>query len=226
MHQSIRRSFRCLYPPVGVRLCLLCLACHLLALRHMVLSSHWRLIGTRNPSSPTVTRIITPSLLTVAPCGGGLLYESWRENRNHGPQNARTKIATSLVKGTATKIAKGIGIGPKRATTDMFQNGLMGILRDAETMKAIAPVMANTRDRMGRRVHPTAAKPSRDAKEAPVHHTTVKSHTLPRVDLCHLHPCSIQLLYRRCADCLLTSRTPALHTCPSIRVGAHFLPST
>ena len=179
----------------------------------------------RNPSSLTVTQIITPSLLTVAPHGGGPLYESQRENRNHRPQNARTKIATSLVKGTVTKIAKGIRIGPKRATTDVFQNGLVGILCDAETMKAIAPVMANTRDHTGRRVHPTAAKPSRDA-EVPVHHATIKSHTLPRVDLCCLHPCSTQLLYRHCADCLLTSRNPALHTCPSIRVGAHFLPST
>ena len=99
-------------------------------------------------------------------------------------------------------------------------------LCDAETMKAIAPVMANMRDRAGRRVHPTAAKPSRDAEEAPVHHVTVKTRTLLRVDLCHLRQCSIQLLYRRCADCLLTSQTPALHTCPSIRVGARFLPST
>ena len=153
---------------------------------------------------------------------GGPLYESWRENQNHRPQNARTKIATSLVKGTVTKIAKGIGIGPKRTTTDVFQNGLMGILCDAETMKVITPVMVNVRDQI--RVHPTATKPSRDA-EASVHHATVKSCTLLRVDLCRLHPCSTQLLYQHCTDCLLTSRNPALHICPSIRVRAHFLPS-
>ena len=180
----------------------------------------------RNPSSPTVTWIATPSPLTVAPHGEGLLYESQRENQNHGPQNARTEIATSPVIGTVTKIVKGIRIGPKRATTNVFQNGLTGILHDTETTKVITPAMASARDHVGRRVHPTAAKPSRDAEEVPVHHMTIKSRTLPRVDLCHLHPCSIQLLYLHCTDCLLTSQTPALHTCPSIRVGARFLPST
>ena len=110
-------------------------------------------------------------------------------------------------------------------TTDMVQNGLVDVSHDAETTKTTAPAMANVRDCTGRRVHPTAAKPSRDA-EAPVHHATVKSRALPRVDLCHLHPCSTQLLYRHYADCLLTSRNPALHTCPSIKVGARFLPST
>ena len=114
----------------------------------------------------------------------------------------------------------------KKSDNRHVSERLAGILRDTETTKAITSVMANATDCAGRRVHLTAAKPSRDAEEMPVHHVTVKSRALPRVDLCHLHPCSIQLLYRRCADCLLTSQTPSLHTCPSIRVGARFLPST
>ena len=82
------------------------------------------------------------------------------------------------------------------------------------------------RDCTGRRVHLIAAKASRDAEEAPVHLANVRSRTLPRVDLCHLCPCSILLPYRRCVGCLLISQNPALHTCPSIRVEARFLPLT
>ena len=82
------------------------------------------------------------------------------------------------------------------------------------------------RSHVARKVHPTAAKTSRNAEEAPVHHMTVRSRTLLRVDLCHLHPCSIPLLYRCCAGCLLISQNPAQHTCTSIRVGARFLPLT
>ena len=115
----------------------------------------------RNPFSPTVTRIVTPSMSTVAQHGGGLLYESLIENQNHAPQNERTKIATGLAKRTATKIA----IGPKRATASMSQNGPAGIPRYAETTKAIAPVMVNVRDHVGRRVHLTAAKTSRDVRK-------------------------------------------------------------
>ena len=222
MLRSIRHSFRCLYPPVGLRLCLLHSAHHLPALRHMVLSSHWQQIGMRNPFSPTVTRIVTPSTSTVAQHGGGLLYESLIENQNHAPQKKRTKIATHLAKRTVTKIV----IGPKRATADMSQNGPTGVPCYAETTKAITPVMVNARDRADRRVHLTAAKTSRDVEEALVHHATVRSHTLPRVDLCCLRPCSIPLPYQCCAGCLLISQNPALHNCPSIRVGVCFLPST
>ena len=131
-------------------------------------------------------------------------------------------MATGPVIRTVTKIAT----GPKRATANVLQNSPTGIPHYAETMEAITPVMASARDHMGRRVHPTAAKASRDAEEAPVHHTTIRGHALPRVDLCHLSLCSIPLLYRCCAGCLPISRNPALHTCPSIRVGARFLPST
>ena len=143
----------------------------------------------------------------------------WISERESKPQTTECKDKDSH------KSSEKIGIGKKKVTTDMFQNGLVGVLHNAETMKAIAPVMANMRDHVGRRVHLTAAKPSRDTK-VPVQHATIKSRTLPRVDLCCLHPCSTQLLYRHCADCLLTSRNPALHTCPSIRVGTRFLPST
>ena len=128
--------------------------------------------------------------------------------------------------GAAIKIAIGNGTGLKRATIDAPQNGLMGILHNAQTTKVIAPVIANVKDHAGKRVHPTAAKLSRDAEEVPVHHTTVKSCALLRVDLCCLCPCSIQLLYSHSTDCLLTSLTPALCTCPSIRVRARFLPLT
>ena len=126
------------------------------------------------------------------------------------------------MKRTATKIA----IGPRRATAGVYRNGPAGIPRYAETMKAIAPVMVNTRDLMGRRVHPTATKTSRDVEEALVHHATIRSHALPRVNLCRLRPCSIPLPYRYCAGCLPNSRNPALHNCPSIRVRVRFLPST
>ena len=46
-------------------------------------------------------------------------------------------------------------------------------------MKAIAPVMANVRDRVGRRVHPIAARTSRDAEEAPVHLAKCKKSGTP-----------------------------------------------
>ena len=61
----------------------------------------------------------------------------------------------------------------------MLQNGLVGIPHDAETMKVIAPVIANVRDHVGRRVHPTATKLSRDAEEAPVHHADRKKSRTP-----------------------------------------------
>ena len=107
-------------------------------------------------------------------------------------------MATGPVIRTVTKIV----IGPKRATAIVLQNGPVGIPHYAETTEVIAPVMANTRDHVGRRVHPTATKASRDAEEAPVLHTTVRGHALPRVNLCRLHLCSIPLLYRHCAGCL------------------------
>ena len=108
----------------------------------------------------------------------------------------------------------------------MLQNGPAGVPCYAETTKVIAPVMANARGHTGRRVHLTATKTSRDAEEAPVHHTTVRSCALPRVNLCCLCPCSIPLPYQYCTGCLPISQNSALHTCPSIRVGACFLPST
>ena len=55
-------------------------------------------------------------------------------------------------------------IGPKRAITDMVQIGLMDALHDAKTTMASAAVMASARDRAGMRVHPTAAKQTRDAE--------------------------------------------------------------
>ena len=91
----------------------------------------------------------------------------------------------------------------------------------------IAPVMVNARDCVGRRVHPTAAKTSRDAEEALVHHAIVRSRALPRVDLCCLLPMFHSTsLPMQCTGCLPISRNPALQNCPSIRVGVCFLPST
>ena len=65
-------------------------------------------------------------------------------------------------------------------------------LHDAKTMMVSAAVMASMRDRVGMRVHLTAAKQSRDVEWAPVHRAAARSRTLPSVDLCHLCPCSIQ----------------------------------
>ena len=158
MHRSVRRSSCHLYPLVGVRLCQL-LACHLPVSRHMVLSSHWRQIGMRSPSSLTATQTVTPSTLTVAH-RGSLVYESLRENRNHTPWNERTRIATGLVTRTVTKIV----IGPKRVTAIVIQNGPAGVPHYTETT-VIAPATVNTRGRAGRTVHPIATKASRDAKK-------------------------------------------------------------
>ena len=55
-------------------------------------------------------------------------------------------------------------------------------------------LMANVRDGMGVIVHPTAAKQSRDGRQAPVHHVTTENHALLNVNLFCLHPWSIQQL--------------------------------
>ena len=153
---------------------------------------------------------------------GSLLYESLRENQNHVPWNERTRMATGLVIRTMTKIV----IGPKRATAFMLQNGPAGISHYAETTEVIAPAMANVRGHTDRTVHLIATKASRDAEEVPVLHMTIRGCASLRVELCCLCPCSIPLLYQCCTGCLQISQNPDLHTCPSIRVRARFLPST
>ena len=193
---STCHSFRHLYPPVGVRLCPPRLVRHLQILMHMVLGSPWWLIEMRNPSSPTVTQTVTPTPLTAAPCGGGLLCASQKENRNHGPQNARTEMATSLVTRTVTEITTGIVIGPKRVITDMVQIGLVDALHNAKTTMVSTAVMASTRDHAGMRVHSTAAKQSRDAGvSTSPSHGRKKSHTpehrpLPPPPMFHSTPSS------------------------------------
>ena len=222
MHQSIRCCSHHLYPLVGVRLCQLCLACHLLALRHMVLSSHWWQIGTRSPSSLTVTRIVTPSMLTVVQHRGSLLYESLRENRNHTPWNERTRMATGPVIRTMTKIV----IGPKRVdscrVTEQF-HGCSPLHRDHGGDRT-----SNGKcERSHGQDSPSDSCKSKQRcrRSASPAHDHKRSCT-PRVDLCRLCPCSIPLLYWCCAGCLLISWNPALHTCPSIRVGAQLPPLT
>ena len=95
---------------------------------------------------------------------GGLLYASQKENRNHGPLNTRTEIATSPVTKSVTEIVTGIVIGPKRAITNTVQIGPMDALHDAEIMVASASVTVSMRDRAGRRVHLTTTKQSRDVE--------------------------------------------------------------
>ena len=187
-------SFRHLYPLVGVRLCPPHLVHHLQILMHMVLGRPWWLIGMRNLSSLTVTRTVTPTLLTAALCGGGKLGGAWNRNRNHGPKSTRTEMATSLVTRTVTEITTGNVIDPKRAITNMVQIGLTDALHDAKTTMANAAVMASMRDCTGMRVHSTAAKQSRDVEWVPVHRMAARSCTLPNVNLCHLRPCFIQQL--------------------------------
>ena len=68
MHRSVRRSFHHLCP-VRAKLCLLRLVHHPPALRHMALRSRQRPIGMKNPSSPTVTRIVTLSMSSAAQHG-------------------------------------------------------------------------------------------------------------------------------------------------------------
>ena len=112
----------------------------------------------KNPSSLTVTRTITPTPLTAAPCGGSLLCTSRKENRNHGPQNARIEMATSLVIRTVTETVTGIVIGPERVITNMVQIGLADALHDVKTPTVSAAAMASANDRAGMRVHSTAVK--------------------------------------------------------------------
>ena len=118
----------------------------------------------RNPSSPTVTQTITPTLWTAAPCGAGIPCAARKGNRNHGPLSARTEMAISLVTRTVTEIMTGNMRDPKRAITDMVQIGLADALPDARTMMASAALMANVRDHVGMRVHPTTEKQSRDTE--------------------------------------------------------------
>ena len=51
----------------------------------------------RNPSFLTVTRTAIPPPLTAVLCGGGKSGIVRKGNRNHGPQSAGIKMATSLV---------------------------------------------------------------------------------------------------------------------------------
>ena len=118
----------------------------------------------RNLSSLTVSQTVTPTPLTAAPCGGGLLCTAWKGNINHRPLSTRTEMATSLVPGIVTEVMTGNMIGPKRAITDMVQIGFADALHDAKTMMVSAAAMASTRDHVGIRVHLTAAKQSRDAE--------------------------------------------------------------
>ena len=124
----------------------------------MVLGSPWQLIKMKNLSSPTVTWTIPPTPLTAAPCGGSLLCASLTENRNHGPQNARIEMATSLVIRTMTETVTGIMIGPERVITNMVQIGLEDALHDVKTPMVSAAAMASMNDHAGMRVHLTAVK--------------------------------------------------------------------
>ena len=127
----------------------------------MVLGSPWQLIKMRNPSSLTVTRTVTPTLWTVAPCGAGIPCTARKGTRNHGPMSARTEMATSLVTRTAINIVTGSVRNLKRAITDMVQIGLTG---DGKTTTVSPALMANARDHVGMIVHPTATKQSKDVE--------------------------------------------------------------
>ena len=88
--------------------------------------------------------------------------------------------------------------------------------------------MSNSKcERLHRQDSPSDSHKSKQRRERSASPSCehVRGHAPPRVDLCCLCPCSIPLLYRHCAGCLRISRNPALHICPSIRVGARFLPS-
>ena len=84
-------------------------------------------------------------------------------------------MATGPVTRTVTEIV----IGPRRVTAVMLQNGPVGIPHYAETTEVITPAMANARGLTGRTVHQIATKASRDAKEVPVLHMTIRGHALP-----------------------------------------------
>ena len=112
----------------------------------------------KNPSSPTVTQTTTPTLPTAEPCGGSLLYASQKENRNHGPQNARTERPTSLVIRTVTETMTGIMIGPERAITDMVRIDLADALHNIKTPMVSMAAMASANNRTGMRVRSTAVK--------------------------------------------------------------------
>ena len=118
----------------------------------------------KNPSSLTVTQTITPTPLTAAPCGGSLQCTSMTENRNHGPQNARIEMATSLVIRTVTETMTGIMIGPEKVIIDMVQISLADTLHNVKTPMVSAAAMASVNDCMGMRVCLTAVKQSRDAE--------------------------------------------------------------
>ena len=167
---SACRSFCHLYPPVRVRLCLPRLARPLQILMHMILGSPWWLIEMRNPSSLTVTQIVTPTPSTAAPCWGGLPYTSQKENRNHGPQNARTEMAISLVTRTMIEIMTGIMIGPKRAITDMVQSSLMDALHDGKCSsngmhERLCGHESPSDSRKTKQSHGVSASPSRSHKK-------------------------------------------------------------
>ena len=177
----------------------------------------------RSPSFPTVTRTVIPSTSTVAQHRGSLVYKSLRENRNHMPWNERTMMATDP--------------GDKDHDKNRDRSKKSDSHRLTERSRGRSPLCrdhggdrtSNSKcERLCGQDSPSDSHKSKQrcTKEAPVLHMNVRGRAPPRVNLCHLRPCSIPLLYRHCAGCLRISQNPALHICPSIRVGARFLPST
>ena len=133
-----------------------------------------------------------PPPLTVTISGGGKLGVAQKGNKNHGPQSTGIKMATSLVTRIAIEIAIGNVTGPKRAISDMVQNGPMGALHNAKTMMASAAVPASAKDCADMRVPSMTAKQSRDA--GPVHRVATGGRSPPSIDLCCLLPYPIQHL--------------------------------
>ena len=148
----------------------------------------------RNPSSLTATRTIIPTPLTAALCGGGKSGVAWKGNRNHKPQNTRTRTVTSLVTRTATGIMTGNVIDPKRVITDVVWISLADAPHNAKTTTSSAAVIASARDCADMRVPSTTTKQSRDVERAPVHCAGTGSHTPPNVNLYRLCPYFIQHL--------------------------------
>ena len=145
-----------------------------------------------NPSSPTVTRIAIPPLLTTVSHGVGT--SGIFRNRNLRPQSARIRTFTGLVTRIMTRIAIGNVTGPKREKSGTVWNGPADALHDAKTTRVTAVAQPSAIIRVGMRVLLRTERRSRGAGPALVHHVTAEGHTPPNVNCCCLRPFHIQHL--------------------------------
>ena len=147
----------------------------------------------RNPSSPTVTRIAIPPLLTTASCGVGTLgivseqKPRTTERRDQDSYRSSDKDCEKNRDREHDRSKKGdIQHGSEQPHERSPQ------CKDQDGECTAAPTSTNVRADM--RVRSMTAKQSRGMGPALVHRMAAGGHTPPNVNRCRLHPFHIQHL--------------------------------